>query len=76
MTSPGSGHHVVPRKHPREPSLQGCALEPAILTLLKDMVHLTLAQLQLIILLGLVGIERQVPAGGRNRDKDKEWEAG
>lgn len=54
--SPGGRRHVVSWEHPRKASPQGCPLEPAILTLLKDTVHLTLAQLQLVILLGLVGI--------------------
>lgn len=72
LDSPGGRRHVVSREHAREPSPQRCPLEPAILTLLKDTVHLALAQLQLVILLGLVGIERQVPAG-RSRAKDKRW---
>lgn len=66
-TSPGSRSHIVSWEHPREPRPQGCALEPAVLTLLQDIVHLALAQLQLVTLLGLVGVERQVPAGRRSR---------
>lgn len=61
--SPGSRRHVIPRKHPGEPRSQGRALEPAVLALLEDAVGLPLAQLQLVVLLGLVGVERQVPAG-------------
>lgn len=63
-TSPGDGRHVVPREHAREPRPQRCALEPAIPTLLQHAVRVALAQLQLVALLGLVGIERQVPAAG------------
>lgn len=63
MPSPGNGCHVVSGEHPRDPGPQGRPLEPAILTLLEDPVHLSLVQLQLVTLLGLVGIERQVPAG-------------
>lgn len=67
MTSPGSRSHIVSWEHPREPRPQGRALEPTVLTLLQDTVHLALAQLQLITLLGLVGVKRQVPAGRRSR---------
>lgn len=66
-TSPGSRSHIVSWEHPREPRPQGCALEPAILTLLQDIVHLAFVQLQLVILLGLVGVECQVPADKRGR---------
>lgn len=72
LDSPGGRRHVVSWEHAREPSPQGCPLEPAILTFLKDTVHLPLAQLQLVVLLGLVGVERQVSAG-RSRAKDKRW---
>lgn len=72
MPSPGDRRHVVSWEHPREPGPQGRALEPAVLALLKDTVHLALAQFQLVTLLGLVGVERQVPAGRRSRAQD-EW---
>lgn len=63
--SPGDGCHIVAREHARESGAQGRALEPAVPTLLQDTVCVALAQLQLVTLLGLVGVERQVPVGKR-----------
>ena len=63
--SPGDGCHIVAREHARESGAQGRALEPAVPTLLQDTVCVALAQLQFVTLLGLVGVERQVPVGKR-----------
>ena len=60
--SPGDGGDVVPGEDTRGAGPQRGALEPAVLALLRHAVHLPLPQLQLIGLLGLVGIEGQVAA--------------
>lgn len=62
-SSPGNRCHIVPWEDPRHAAPQRRPLEPAILALLNDPVHLALAELQLIVLLGLVGVQGQVAAG-------------
>lgn len=63
QSSPGNRCHIVPWEDPRHAAPQRRPLEPAILALLNDPVHLALAELQLIILLGLVRIQGQVAVG-------------
>lgn len=68
--SPGNRCHVVPWEDPGHAAPQGRALEPAVLALLDDPVHLAFAELQLIVLLRLVGVQGQVAVGrGRTRGK-------
>lgn len=68
--SPGNRCHVVPWEDPGHAAPQGRALEPAVLALLDDPVHLAFAELQLVVLLRLVGVQGQVAVGrGRTRRK-------
>lgn len=56
-SSPWNGCHVVAWEDPGHATPQRRALEPAVLALLNDAVHLPFAQLQLVVLLRLVGIQ-------------------
>lgn len=72
-SSPGNRCHIVPWEDPRHAAPQRRPLEPAILALLNDPVHLALAELQLIVLLGLVGVQGQVAAGRGHTKKTHSW---
>lgn len=56
-SSPGNGSHVVAWEDAGHPTPQRRPLEPAVLALLNDPVHLTFAELQLVVLLRLVGVQ-------------------
>lgn len=56
-SSPWDRGHVVAWEDTGHATPQRRALEPAVLALLNDPVHLAFAELQLIVLLGLVGIQ-------------------
>lgn len=56
-SSPGNRSHVVAWEDAGHSAPQRCPLEPAVLALLNDPVHLTFAELQLVILLRLVGVQ-------------------
>lgn len=56
-SSPWNRCHVVAWEDTRHATPQRRALEPAVLALLNDPVHLPFAELQLIVLLRLVGIQ-------------------
>lgn len=62
-SSPWNRCHVVAWEDTRHATPQRRALEPAVLALLNDPVHLPFAQLQLVVLLRLVGIQGQVAVG-------------